>query len=289
MSDLSKIIRKAFKESDDIRDAGLETPSDVERFDDILYGQDSKWQVLDVYRPKNKKGKIPVIISVHGGGWVYGDKERYQYYCMDLAQRGFAVVNFTYRLAPEFKFPAQLEDITLVTTWISANKEKYGFSDDVFALGDSAGAHLLGLYMGISFNSEYADKFSFKATKDLQIKGIALNCGAYKLDPNRDEVLKELLPEKGSDNEIELINVLNYITEDFPPTFVTTATGDFLKNQAPMLVDVLVNKKVPCVFKQYGDKENELQHVFHLNIRTNDAKICNDDECEFFGKLVHKG
>lgn len=53
---------------------------------------------------------IPVIVSVHGGGWGYGDKERYQYYCMSLAQQGFAVVNFSYRLASKYKFPAPLED-----------------------------------------------------------------------------------------------------------------------------------------------------------------------------------
>ncbi|MFR5151238.1 MAG: carboxylesterase family protein [Ruminococcus sp.] len=59
---------------------------------------------LDVYRPKQAQGEdLPVIISVHGGAWMYGDKERYQYYCMSLAQRGFAVVNFTYRLAHESK------------------------------------------------------------------------------------------------------------------------------------------------------------------------------------------
>ena len=120
MSAVSDFVRKSFKEGDDIRDAGLTTPEDVVRYDDILYGTDPKWQVLDLYRPKNKEGeKLPVIVSIHGGGWVYGDKERYQYYCMSLAERGFAVVNFTYRLAPEFKYPAPLEDTNLIT-WTPA-------------------------------------------------------------------------------------------------------------------------------------------------------------------------
>ena len=114
MSAVSDKIRKMFGEGDAERDAGLSTPSDVVRYDDIVYGKDPKWQCLDVYRPKFRKGKLPVIISVHGGGWVYGDKEVYQWYCMNLAQRGFAVVNFTYRLAPEYKFPASLEDTNSV-------------------------------------------------------------------------------------------------------------------------------------------------------------------------------
>ena len=104
MSQASDMVRTEFKKGDDIRDAGLTTPEDIIRYDDIVYGEDPKWQSLDVYRPKSAEGKkLPVIVSVHGGGWVYGDKERYQFYCMNLAQRGFAVVNYTYRLAPEYK------------------------------------------------------------------------------------------------------------------------------------------------------------------------------------------
>lgn len=101
---------------------------------------------LDVYRPKatNIEEKLPVIVSVHGGGWVYGDKEGYQYYCMSLAQRGFAVVNFSYRLAPESKFPASIIDTNLVFGWILDHAEEYGFdTENIFAVGDSAGAHML--------------------------------------------------------------------------------------------------------------------------------------------------
>ena len=122
---MSSIIRREFKKGDDIRDAGLTAPDDVIRYKDIAYGKDSAMQVLDVYRPKDTEGSLPVIVSVHGGGWVYGDKELYQYYCMSLAQRGFAVVNFTYRLAPEYQFPAPVEDTNSVFAWILDNKDKF--------------------------------------------------------------------------------------------------------------------------------------------------------------------
>ena len=83
------------------RDEGLTTPDCIERFDNIRYGEHER-NILDVYRPKDQKGKLPLIVSIHGGGWVYGSKEINQFYCMSLAERGFAVVNFSYRLAPEF-------------------------------------------------------------------------------------------------------------------------------------------------------------------------------------------
>ena len=72
MSEISDFVRRTFGESDTKRDAGLTTPHDVERFDDIVYGDDPKWQILDVYRPREASGKkLPVIVSIHGGGWVY--------------------------------------------------------------------------------------------------------------------------------------------------------------------------------------------------------------------------
>ena len=147
MSFISFMLRTAFRRSDDKRDAGLTTPEGIERFDDLRYGEDARWNLLDVYRPKGIEGKLPVIVSVHGGGWVYGDKERYQYYCMSLAEHGFAVVNFTYRLAPKHKFPAALEDTNAVFHWLMRHGADYGLEPSrVFGVGDSAGAQLLGLF-----------------------------------------------------------------------------------------------------------------------------------------------
>jgi len=138
----TRMMRHGAALNDDKRDAGLMTPGDVKRVDDIKYGP-ARENVLDVYYPKNGNEPYPVIISVHGGGWVYGDKERYQYYCMDLAKRGFAVVNFTYRLAPESKYPAQMEDVVSVFEWVFEKAGEYKFDlGNLFAVGDSAGARL---------------------------------------------------------------------------------------------------------------------------------------------------
>ena len=147
MSKTSDMIREKFGKTDQKRDEGLQTPKNIFRYDNILYGQDENFQSLYLYKPKEQKtNKLPVIISVHGGGWVYGDKEKYQYYCMNLAQRGFAVINFSYRLAPENKFPAALEDTCLVFHWIIENALNYQLdTKNLFAIGDSAGANILRL------------------------------------------------------------------------------------------------------------------------------------------------
>ncbi len=290
MSITSMYVRRTFKKSDDERDAGLTTPEDVKRFDDIQYGPDPEWQMLDVYRPREAEGPLSVLVSVHGGGWVYGDKEIYQYYCMDLARRGFAVVNFTYRLAPEFKFPAPLEDTNLVCAWILDHAGEYGMDPTrFFAVGDSAGAHILGLYAEFCTNPEYAALFSFQPPEGFVPTALALNCGAYRitLDSGPDDrtnrlLMRDFLPEKGTPQELEEICVLDHVTPRFPPAIVMTSYGDFLKAQAPLLEEALRADGVAVTSLFYGDEDNQLGHVFHLNIRTPDAIRCNDEECEFF-------
>lgn len=285
-------VRKEFKENDDIRDAGLTTPENVERFDDICYGSDTKWQLLDVYRPKDRQGEqMPVIISFHGGGWVYGDKERYQFYCMSLVKHGFAVVNYTYRLAPKFVYPAPLEDTNLVVTWTLEHAKEFGFdTDHIFMVGDSAGAQGLALYAAICTNPDYAKEYKFKVPQGFVPKAIALNCGLATVRMEEGEQISELmesyLPEKGTDREIELMSPILHITKNYPPTFVMTAEGDFLRDEAPKIVERLTECDVVTCYRFYKWSEKTLGHVFHCDMRLDMAEKCNADECDFFGEFL---
>ncbi len=312
MSEFSDRIRKEFGQGDSIRDAGLTTPDGIARYDDISYSSDPKYHLLDVYRPKDLEGKVlPVIAIVHGGAWIYGDKGVYQHYAMGLAGRGFAVVNFSYRLAPEHKFPAHIEDICAAFCWINENHEKYGLDlDNVFAVGDSAGAHLLGLFSALYTNPAYLKALKEKypeadftlpegeaaaagndVKRPVNLRAVALNCGKYDLskgnvsDPDTPRVLADLFADGGSDAELALSNVTAYVTGAFPRVFLMTCPGDFLKYQAPFMVDAMMEAGVPFVFRYYGDTNDPLHHVFHCNMRLESAKECNDDECGFFLSL----
>ena len=288
MSGYSDEIRARFKASDDIRDAGLTTPDDILRFDDISYADSSPWQALDVYRPKASAGRrLPVIVSVHGGGWVYGDKERYQYYCMSLAQRGFAVVNFSYRLAPEWKYPASMEDTNAVFRWVFDRADAYGLDTrHVFAVGDSAGAHMLAIYCCICANPEYAASYAFAPPEGFIPTAVALNCGAYLMDsPGRESAISALMPGGGTPEELDLISPLGHMNAVFPPTFIMTSNDDFLKPQAPVLAARLAELDVPFVYRYYGGSAR-LGHVFHCDMRLKEGSMCNDEECDFFRRFI---
>lgn len=294
MSAASDRVRKEFAKGDARRDAGLTAPRDVVRRDDIVYGEDARWQALDVYRPRALGDAVlPVIVSVHGGAWVYGSKEVYQFYCMSLAQRGFAVVNFSYRLAPESAHPAQLHDINAVFNWTLAHAQEYGFdAERVFAVGDSAGAHLLGLYSALCTNPVYAAQVGVKPPKGFAPRAIALNCGKYRIEATGDptdqtqQLMADFLPGGGTAQELRAIDVTAHVTDAFPPTFLMTANGDFLREQAPVMAHCLMENSVPFVFRFYGDARHELGHVFHCDVRSEQGQRCNDEECAFFRTFV---
>lgn len=290
---MSYMMRKGCKKGDAIRDAGLVYPNNVVRVEDISYGP-HKMNVLDVYRPQSAEEKLPVIVSVHGGGWVYGDKKLYSYYCTDLAKRGFVVVNFTYRLSPESKFPCHLEDTVAVFDWVKKHADKFGMDmDHVFAVGDSAGGHILALYCAICTNPEYAANFAFKPEENVIPKAIALNCAVLDMDAIKNsagsstlQLMKDVLPKRKMEEYLKLANPIAYVNEQFPPCFIMTSNEDFLKEQPDTFKKKLEDCGVSYHYEFYGDEENKLGHVFHLDMRNEVGRLCNDEECEYFKMFI---
>ena len=295
MSEYVDKIRVDWAKSDAERDAGLTTPSDITRIDNISYGPYGTENLMDIYYlTSSKEKKNPVIVSVHGGGYVYGNKEVYQFYLMSLAQRGFTVVNFNYRLAPETRFPGCLEDTNAVMEYILAHKDEYPMDlNNIFMVGDSAGAHMAALYSCLATNSEYADIVGIHPKKELTPKAVALNCGVYDIDQliekNGDPLnMAELFGEDWKKKYRRFLDTKSYVTRDFPPTFIMSAECDFLKFELPQMAECLRNAGVTVKDKIYGDvNAPEIAHVFHCNMHFDEAKLCNDEECEFFREYIN--
>lgn len=281
-------MRRMFRESDRKRDAGLKTPEEIRRFDDISYGEDADLQKLDIYRPKAAGDRLlPVIISVHGGGWVYGDKDTYQYYCMELARKGFGVVNFSYRLAPQHRYPAALEDVASVFAWMKRHWKEYGLDlSRVFVVADSAGAQLASQYITALTNRGYRNLVNLDCPEDICVRAVALNCGVYDMKAylEQDESgMREVYLGKAVEQLPAGLDVPEYMTSDFPPTFFMTAYYDFLKAHTEKLYQCFLEKGIPCELHCFGDAmQKEIAHVFHLNIRLKEAVLCNQLECDFF-------
>ena len=290
MSLHSFLFRLHAGRNDRKRDRTIQLPEGITECRNISSGDHKKLNRLDVYYPANTSAPLPTIVSIHGGGYVYGTKEQYRRYCMDLANRGFAVVNFSYRLAPEWKFPTPLEDTNAVLEWICRNAKTYHLDTGrLFLVGDSAGAQIASQYAAIATNPGYAAYFKF-AVPEISIRALGLNCGLYDgaalAAGKRTSIAKDYLGTKipASDPRLQ---VLENITADYPPAHITTACCDFLRDQAKPMADYLKSKGVTAVLSCYGkDCDSAIGHVFHVNISLPEAKRCNDEQCAFFRTVM---
>lgn len=108
--------------------------------------------VLDLYLPSEKnwmEGR-PLLIWLHGGGWVMGSKDdmlgAYGRYCRRLAERGIAAANVSYRLSPQVTHPEHVEDVARAVAWLVERAGRFGFdAQHIFISGHSAGGHLAAL------------------------------------------------------------------------------------------------------------------------------------------------
>ena len=298
MSLTSHIVRTLFTIGDLKRDLGWTAPEDVKVIANVPYGPHKKWHLLDVYIPKATKTEdLPVLINIHGGAWVYGDKQVYAPYCMHLAQCGFAVINASYRLAPKYAFPAPLEDVGSMMEWVVTNAKQYRLDpSNLFLVGDSAGAHLATAYTAIQLNREYAKAFpGIKVSKKLVPKALVLNCGVFDMEGEVKRrgtlltpFLTDILGAKPTTSSIKKMSPVQYITPDFPPVYLATSNGDFLRKHSHRLKEVLEQKQIDFVFKEYGNNKKTQGHVFHLNLKNKVGQTCNQEQIKFVRKMMER-
>jgi acetyl esterase/lipase len=98
---------------------------------------------FDHYRTRRADGPAPCVVVVHGGAWSRGDPSQAAGNALHFARRGISTVSISYRLAPEHRFPAQLDDVRRGLRWVRAHAGELGVDPERLALlGLSAGAHL---------------------------------------------------------------------------------------------------------------------------------------------------
>ena len=99
---------------------------------------------LRLYRPAAAARPAPTLVYYHGGGWTMGNLDSHDVLCRQLAdESGFVVVAVDYRMGPEHRFPAAVDDVLAATRWLQAQADTLGLDATRFAVGgDSAGGNL---------------------------------------------------------------------------------------------------------------------------------------------------
>ncbi|HET6313125.1 MAG TPA: alpha/beta hydrolase [Chloroflexia bacterium] len=101
---------------------------------------------MDLFLPKPGGGPAPVVVYVHGGSWVGGDKFEVGLAGNELARKGYVVASINYRLGPKHKWPAQIQDAKCAVRYLRASAGQYNLDPNrIAAWGSSAGGHLAAL------------------------------------------------------------------------------------------------------------------------------------------------
>ncbi|GAA5484151.1 alpha/beta hydrolase [Haloferula sargassicola] len=134
-------------------------------------------QKLDIYLPDHAaEGRHPVVIAIHGGGWKLGNRSMPRFVQPKtrwLNREGFIVVSIGYRLTPEVRHPAHIQDVCAAIAWVQKNIARHhGDPDQLYLLGHSAGAHLAAL-AGTDF-----DRLQKAGADPAAIRGVILLDGA---------------------------------------------------------------------------------------------------------------
>ena len=237
-------------------------PGDVTMTPDVPCGAGQR---MDVFRPKDAEGVLPVLVDLHGGGFLLGKKEVNRLFCADMAKRGFLVFCPEYPLAPEADLFAILRSLTASLDDIAEKLPEYGGDGESFFLcGDSAGAWLC-VYLAALQGSQALRETAGVAGSRLPIRAIGLQSGMF-YTTKRDKIGLFLPPSiygKGwkkhpfrpymDPEHSEILRAL-------PPCFLTTSAGDFLRGYSRQFAAALKRAGADHAFQGFLTKS--LPHAF---------------------------
>lgn len=212
---------------------------------------------MDVYYPKSADEKTPLVIYIHGGGWSGGDKSETQGRLIpSLLDAGFTVASLNYRLAPDYPFPAQLEDVKCAIRSFRANAEQYGIDPDRIGVwGPSAGGHLVSM-LGVTDpaagfeRGEYLDQSS-------RVQAVVDMYGPADLTVDFSQTFVNLKDMVFGSYDLAKASPVNYVSADDPPFLILQGDQDPVVplSQSQLLYDAMIagGMQVELIVVQGGD------------------------------------
>lgn len=246
------------------------------------------YHLLDVYYPENTEEKLPVIIDIHGGGWMYADKDLNKFYCLNLAKRGFCVFNISYPLVPDVRVRDQLKDISKALKWIGDNIDSFpADKNNIMLTGDSAGGQL-AVYSAVINESAFLKQHFSTVDTGLKFTALTLTSPvAYMNTSVMGAYCRKMWDEKPfrvtTTPYLNLDEIIDLAT--LPPTLFVTSSGDFLAlKQTKKAYELFLSKGIDASLLNFPKFEGKhLPHVFGvLEPESKAGKIYIDRMCEFF-------
>ena len=253
--DVSDVDRRAPVQTSDIPQPSINEKTGVRWYRDLPYATDASdefpevlphpKQRLDLYLPRDENwiaGGRSLLIWIHGGGWVFGDKDQafglYGRYCRKLAEHGIAAANVGYRLSPEVQHPLQIQDIVQAIAWLVQHEQVFQYdASQIFISGHSAGGHLAAI---VAVDDRY---LSEAGVADDVIIGVIPSSGVFDLRPlfgNTSDRTAAFNRHNAAD-----ASPISHVDADDPPfVFIMEEIGQYMRQQSLRMMQALEEGQV---------------------------------------------
>lgn len=260
--------RAEFNETADTREKSMDFPKGVKEYRDIAYSEDGNAaHRLDIFRPEGRDGEIlPVIIDVHGGGLLLGNKEFNRYFCAQISAMGYLVFSVEFRLIPEYQVYDQFADLSMAMEFIQELIPKYnGDLEQVYVVGDSGGAYII-IYTIAMQKSKALAEAAHVTPSSLKVKALGLISGMFYT--NKFDNIGLFLPKYLYGKKYKKSTFAPYVNPEhpdivtsLPPCCLITSKDDMLQHYTLNFEKALTRHNMPHELINYPENK-KLTHAF---------------------------
>lgn len=272
-------------------------PSGAFRVSDLSYGDEYPNSHLDIwYPPGNKRKGGPVVIFLHGGGFLFGDKSNGDPLALsadpetsifaEILAAGFCLVSADYALAPEYRHPVQIRQLDQVLAFLLDNSARFGLDmDNVVLMGGSAGANLVEMYGLALGNTTYAATVGVgPAIEPTRVKAVVIDEAALDVESYGDSDMNLLTRTWLGEEDIFSspaalsVDVPSNIIGDYPPAFIITSNAEpWFPASAQKLRNALERHGLDYEYYEQCTDVEKLEHGFLNRLTTSpSARECMD-------------
>ncbi|HEX6956508.1 MAG TPA: alpha/beta hydrolase [Ferrovibrio sp.] len=251
--------RKLYKET---RAAVTPEPPEISELDNIAAPGPNGPIPLRYYRPADveKKEVLPALVYYHGGGWVIGDLDTHDVVCRTLCNEGrCAVVSVDYRMGPEFKFPAAVEDAYAAGKWVAEEARQLRIDPKRLAVGgDSAGGNLATVVALMARDMKGVPAIAYQLliypATDMHMNTEShrrYGEGHLLTRPSMDWFQEQYLNGPADREDWRASPILAKSLKGVPPAYVLVAGNDPLRDEGEAYAMALRKAGVPVVFREF--------------------------------------
>jgi acetyl esterase/lipase len=251
---------------------------------------------LVMYSPTQREGPLPVVLWIHGGGFISSSPETVADFAVMLAASGYTVASLDYSLAPQAQHPTPVRQANGALAFLKAHAADYGGDPTRLAVGgDSAGAQIASELAAVQTNPlvARADRIT-PAAKD-GLRAVVLYCGLYDLTtvgstgfPGLRTYLWAYTGHRDwlSAPNVGAISTTKNVTNNYPPTFLTVGDKDPFDGQGHKLVEALQAKNVVTKTLFWDGTGKGLNHEYQFNYSTSAARKSFAETVTFLGERL---